>query len=81
MKRKQDPAKALEEVFTEAGKQLGKAFGNLGFVLAAQGAMGWMLQGEWEKATVALGRLDADQQAKVATAARELADLIEGKTS
>lgn len=70
--KKADPVKDLE-AFGEVGKQLVEAFGNLGFVLAAQGAMGWMVQDEPEKASAALSRLDAEQRAKVSAAARRLA--------
>lgn len=76
-RKKADPGKALE-VFAEVGKKLGEVFGNMSFVLAAQGAMGWMVQDEPEKASAALSRLDAEQLAKVATAARELAAMAKG---
>lgn len=80
MKRMEEPASDLGEMLAQAGRELGKALGNLGFVASAQGAMGWMVQGEPEKAREALDGLDEDQRAKVAEAARQLAEMAQEGT-
>lgn len=72
-----DAGQQLADAFAQVGRDLGKAFGNLAFVTAAQGAMGWMVQDEPEKARQALAKLTDEQCAKVAGAARKLAELAD----
>jgi hypothetical protein len=65
----------LADAFAQMGRELGKAFGGLAFVTAAQGAMGWMVQDDADNARQALAKLTDEQRAKVAEAARKLAEL------
>lgn len=67
----------LDEAFAQAGRQLGKALGNFGFVMTAQGAFGWMVQDNADRAREALAGLTDEQRAQVAEAARKLADLAD----
>lgn len=69
---------SLEDAFADFGRQFGKALAGLGFVAAGQGAMGWMLQNEPDKARKALSNLDDRQAAVVADAAEMLATMIRG---
>ena len=67
----------LEEAWADIGRQIGTALTNLGLITAGQGAMGWMLQDEPEKARGALRGVTADQRARIAAAARDLAAMAE----
>lgn len=75
--RMEEPANDLGEVLAEVGRELGKALGDFAFAMAAQAAMGSMVQGEQEKVRVALQSLTAGQLGKVAAAARQLAEMAE----
>jgi hypothetical protein len=66
----------LEDAFADFGRQFGKALADLGFIAAGQGAMGWMLQNEPEKARKVLVDLDDRQAAVIADAAELLASMI-----
>lgn len=67
----------LSDALAEFGRQLGDALTGMNLVTSAQGAIGWLVQGEAGKARSALASLDGEQRAKVAAAARELAALTE----
>lgn len=57
--------------------QLPKALEKMGHIAAAQGAMGWMVQGEMEKAREALAGLPVEQLQAVSVAAAALASLAD----
>lgn len=57
------------------GQRLDSALDSLALTAAAQGAIGWLVQGETQKAQQALARLDAAQLQAISTAARDLAAL------
>jgi hypothetical protein len=73
----QDQPQDFGETFAQLGRELGNALADLGFVASGQGAMGWMLQGEPDKARRALTGLTDEQRAKVAEAARRLAEMAD----
>lgn len=58
-----------EEAFRKAGQELGKAFGQMQAVLAAQGAMGWAYRGDLERLRVALEALPVGQVREISAAA------------
>ncbi|GAA4626666.1 hypothetical protein GCM10023196_035810 [Actinoallomurus vinaceus] len=67
----------LERAFAQAGREIGKALGEFSFVTRAQGAMGFMVQGNAERAREALDGFTPEQRARVAEAARNLAELAD----
>lgn len=62
------------------GQRLGAALDALTLTAAAQGAIGWLVQGQTEKAQHVLARLNAEQLGAVAAAALELAALAGSST-
>lgn len=55
------------------GQRLDAALHSLSLTTSAQGAIGWLVQGEPQKAREALAKLDAEQVEAVSTAASNLA--------
>lgn len=67
----------LDEAFAQAGREAGKMLGAFSFVMRAQGAMGFMVQGNIDRTREALDGFTPEQRAKVAEAARKLAELAD----
>jgi hypothetical protein len=71
-----DGGQNLGDIFADIGRQLGEGLANLSLVAAGQGAMGWMIQGEPDRARQALADLTDEQRALVAEAAVCLLDML-----
>lgn len=56
---------------------LGRRFRSLGSVLSAQAALGWMMQGELEKARSSLDAIPADDLRKLSVSALSLSSLAD----
>lgn len=65
------------KALSDAVGEFGKAMEKTGHILTAQGAMGWMVQGELEKAREALAGLPVEQLQAVSVAAAALASLAD----
>lgn len=63
----------FEEAFRKAGAEFGKALGQVGAILSAQGAMGWAYRGDLEQLRAALEALPAGQVREISAAAALLA--------
>ncbi|MBF6298247.1 hypothetical protein IU459_11915 [Nocardia amamiensis] len=59
------------------GQRLDTALDNLKLTTSAQGAIGWLVQGQAEKAQQALVKLDAEQLRAVSAAALGLAAMAD----
>jgi hypothetical protein len=78
MKNQQpDVGQRLADAFAQAGREAGKALAEFGFVMRAQGVMGFMVQDNTERVREALDGFTPEQRAKVADAARKLAELAD----
>lgn len=63
--------------FKDAWAELGKAIESVGHVIAAQGALGYMLNGDLANARETLANLPADQLQSVSVAAAALSSLAD----
>jgi hypothetical protein len=68
-----DWAQGLKDALAE----FGKAIETSGHIMAAQGAMGWMMRGEWAKARVALSDLPDERLREVSVTAAALSSLAD----
>jgi hypothetical protein len=66
-------ARNLEKAVAE----MGKGFARVGYVLAAQGAMGWAYRGDLDQARNALKSMSPDQLQELSAAASMLAGLAD----
>lgn len=60
-----------------AAAELAKAMEQTGYILTAQGAMGWLYRGDLEKARETLANLPAEQLQAVSVTASALASLAD----
>jgi hypothetical protein len=72
-----DWAEQLQAALEQAGQEIGAAFTRAGHIMAAQGVMGWMFQGEFGKARKEIAKLPPEQVGLLAMAARALADMAD----
>lgn len=66
-------ARQLQQAAAGFNESLARA----GHIMTAQAAMGWMVQGEFDKAREQIAKLPPEQRDILAMAARALADLTE----
>lgn len=70
-------ARQLEAALEQAGQELGNAFTRMAHIFTAQGAMGYAVQGEFDKAREQIASLPPEQVDILGMAARALAELAD----
>jgi len=72
-----DWARQLEAALEQAGQELGNALTRVGHIFTAQGAMGSVITGDFDKARQLIAGLPPEQVDILGMAARALAELAD----
>jgi len=72
-----DPFAALRENLEKIGQNVSRSLEDASRIAAAQGAMGWMMRGDLEKARAVLSALSGDRLSEISATAAALAALAD----